>query len=467
MTKAIIIFFILLSNGVLAQSFFFGADMSYVNEMEDCGVSYYENENPEDLYSIFKNHGCNLVRLRLWHTPSWYDNLNSGKRYSDLNDVKIAIARARQYDIDVLLDFHLSDNWADPSSQLVPDAWLSVVNDIDLLKDSLYNYIFNTLDHLNDQGLLPELIQIGNETNKGILLSPQDNANWILDWNRNATLFNYAIKAVNDFEHETGKDIRTVIHLAGPEDAEWLMDDFVSNQVTDFDIIGLSYYWAWHKPTTISETGQIIRTLKTLYPDKEVLIVETGYIWTTEWNDSAANIISETHPDYYPASPENQRDWLIDLTQEVIESGGLGVTYWEPCWVSSTCFTQWGQGSHQEHATFFDFDNNLLAPGGIEWMDYTYDFSTSTESVPDFKQGQVQILSNSVSGDVRIKQDDINPKSINVFVTDTTGKVWLNNSFDSMDVNFNLGDIPLGIYIITVQQGNSILKSKKVRYSRK
>jgi len=197
------------------------------------------------------------------------------------------------------------------------------------------------------------------------------------------------------------------------------------------------------------------------------LIVETGYIWTTEWNDSAANIISETHPDYYPVSPENQRDWLIDLTQEVIESGGLGVTYWEPCWVSSTCFTQWGQGSHQEHATFFDFDNNLLAPGGIEWMDYTYDFSTSTESVPDFKQGQVQILSNSVSGDVRIKQDDINPKSINVFVTDTTGKVWLNNSFDTMDVNFNLGDIPLGIYIITVQQGNRILKSKKVRYSRK
>jgi arabinogalactan endo-1,4-beta-galactosidase len=62
MTKAIIIFFILLSNGVLAQSFFFGADMSYVNEMEDCGVSYYENENPEDPYSIFKNHGCNLIR---------------------------------------------------------------------------------------------------------------------------------------------------------------------------------------------------------------------------------------------------------------------------------------------------------------------------------------------------------------------------------------------------------------------
>jgi len=467
MTKAIFIFLVLFSNAVLAQSFYFGADMSYVNEMEDCGVSYYENQNPGDPYTIFNNHGCNLVRLRLWHTPSWYDDLNSGKRYSDLEDVKIAITRARQNGQKVLLDFHLSDNWADPSSQLVPNAWLPIVDDIDILKDSLYNYMFNTLDRLNEHNLLPEFIQIGNETNKGILLSPEDNAGWTLDWDRNAELFNHAIKAIEDFEQMSGKDIKTVIHLAGPEDAEWLMDGFFSNQVTDFDIIGLSYYWAWHKPTSIRETGEIIRTLKALYPAKEVLIVETGYIWTTEWNDNASNIISETHPDYHPASPENQRDWLVDLTQEIIESGGMGVIYWEPCWVSSSCFTQWGQGSHQEHATFFDFDNNLLLPGGIEWMDHNYDFSTSIETVPEQQTKKIQILSNSVSGDVKIKQEGINPQSINYFVTDTSGKVWIKNTSDSFDVSFKLGDIPVGIYIITVQHGHSILKSKKISYSRK
>ena len=127
---------LLLSNTLLAQNFYFGADMSYVNEMEACGVTYYENQQAKDPYDIFASHGCNLVRLRLWHTPSWYDVLNEGQRYSDLADVKMAIARAKERDLEVLLDFHLSDNWGDPSKQLVPKAWLSVVDDTQLLKDS-------------------------------------------------------------------------------------------------------------------------------------------------------------------------------------------------------------------------------------------------------------------------------------------------------------------------------------------
>ncbi|HEY3385759.1 MAG TPA: glycosyl hydrolase 53 family protein, partial [Saprospiraceae bacterium] len=80
---------------VSSQSFYFGADLSYVNEMEDCGATYTVNEDPQDAYTIFKDHGCNLVRLRLWHTPSWYDQLNDGNRYSDLNDVMISIGRAK------------------------------------------------------------------------------------------------------------------------------------------------------------------------------------------------------------------------------------------------------------------------------------------------------------------------------------------------------------------------------------
>ncbi|MBT8190460.1 MAG: arabinogalactan endo-1,4-beta-galactosidase, partial [Bacteroidia bacterium] len=246
----LILIFALLTCPLFSQDFYFGADMSYVNEMEHCGVKYYENNSQEDPYTIFANHGCNLVRLRLWHTPSWYDELNDGTRFSDLNDVKKAIARAREHNQKVLLDFHLSDNWADPGKQLVPEAWLAVVDDIDILKDSLYNYIFKTLSILNDEDLVPEMIQIGNETNKGILLSPEDNATWTLDWTRNAILFNEAIKAVRDFESIENKEVQVMLHLAGPGNAEWLLDGFIQNGVTDFDIIGLSYYWAWHKPTT-------------------------------------------------------------------------------------------------------------------------------------------------------------------------------------------------------------------------
>jgi len=254
MKKYLLLIFVILNTNIsFTQSFYFGADMSYVNEMQDCGVVYKENQVQKDPYAILENHGGNIVRLRLWHTPSWYNNLNDGNRYSDLTDIKRAIAKAKQNNLEVLLDFHLSDNWADPSKQLVPNAWLSVVDNTEILKDSLYNYIYQTLTDLNNENLLPELIQIGNETNKGILLSPEDNSIWTLDWERNATLFNHAIKAVKDVEVTSGKEIKIMLLIAGPSNAEWLIDGFINQGVTDFDMIGLSYYWAWHQPTTISD----------------------------------------------------------------------------------------------------------------------------------------------------------------------------------------------------------------------
>lgn len=356
-----------------SSAVYLGADLSYVNELEDCGVVYKEEGQPKDPYRIFTDNGCNLVRLRLWHTPSWYDTLNQGKRYSDFDDVRRSIRRAKDAGMPVLLDFHLSDFWADPQRQLAPAAWLPVIDNLPALQDSMYNYVYQTLSRLNAENLLPELVQIGNETNRPILLSPQDNAAGVpIDWNRNAPLFNAGISAVRAVEKDSGKKVKIVLHIAGPAAAPGLMVGFWTHGVQDFDVIGLSYYWAWHKPTAIAQTGGIVRQLKQTYPDKEVMIVETSYIWTTETNDQAGNIINEINPDYAPANPENQRKWLVDLTAEVLRQGGAGVIYWEPAWVSSSCRTPWGQGSHQENATFFDFDNNVLPAGGMGWMTETY-----------------------------------------------------------------------------------------------
>lgn len=355
------------------KNFYFGADLSYVNEMEDCGVTYRENGTAKDPYRIFADNKCNLVRLRLWHTPSWYDTLNAGKRYSDFEDVKKSIQRAKNADMQVLLDFHLSDFWADPSRQWIPKAWEPVADDLPALKDSVYNYVAGTLNRLHAENLLPEMVQIGNETNRGILLKPQVNdAGWVLDWARNGALFNAAISAVRAVENTSGKKIKVALHIAGPADAKWLMEGFWNAGVRDFDVIGMSYYWAWHKPTTITDCGDVIAQLRQQYAGKDVMIFETGYIWTTQANDQAGNIISEVQSGYAPASPENQRKWLIDLTKEVMKRGGIGVVYWEPAWVSSACSTPWGQGSHQEHATFFDFQNNVLPAGGMGWMTHKY-----------------------------------------------------------------------------------------------
>jgi len=350
-------------------TFYVGADLSYTNEMEDCGVVYLENNQPKDPFQMFADNGCNMIRLRLWHTPSWYDTLNTGKRYSDLDDVRRSIRRAKDADMTVLLDFHLSDIWADPQRQLAPAAWLPVVNNLPALQDSVYNYVFQTLIALDSEGLLPEMVQVGNEVNRPIVLSPQDDAAGVpMNWTRNAPLFIAGFKAVRDAAKQTGKSIKSALHIADPSKTPGLLAAFGANGVTDFDVIGMSYYWAWHKPITIAQAGNVIAQLRKQYPGKEVMIFETGYIWTNDSNDNAGNIISETHPDYAPASPDAQYRWLADLTAEVKRQGGSGVLYWEPTWVSSPCRTPWGQGSHQEHATFFDFQNNVLPDGGMRWL---------------------------------------------------------------------------------------------------
>ncbi len=361
------IFIIQFLYSIEAQKFYYGADISYTNEMEDCGTKYKENEKVVDLYDYFSTSGCNLVRVRLWNNPSWYKTLNSGNLYSDINDVIKTIQRAKIAKMDVLLDFHLSDTWADPSHQLVPKAWESVVNNLPILKDSLAQYISRTLNVLDANNAIPDMIQIGNETNKGIMLSAEDDKKFTLNWPRNAALFNTAIKSIRDYSKLKSKPIKIAIHIANPKDADWLAKGFYDNGVRDFDIIGLSYYWAWHKPITIADCGKTIATLKSTYK-KDVMIFETGYIWTTQSNDNASNIISEVHPSYSPASPDAQYRWLHDLSAEVKNNGGIGVCYWEPTWVSTSCRTQWGQGSHQEHAAFFDFKNNALLNGGIKWL---------------------------------------------------------------------------------------------------
>lgn len=436
-----------------SQNFYFGADLSYVNEMDDCGAVYTENGIQKDAYEIFADHNTNLIRLRLWHTPSWYGDLNQGHIYSDFHDVVRSISRAKANNMEVLLDFHLSDSWADPSKQLVPSAWLPVVDHLEILEDSLYNYVYSTLDKLASQELLPDMVQIGNETNRGILLSPTDNQQWTLDWNRNSVLFNSAIDAVRDIESNTNEDIDVLIHLAGPADTEWYVDEFMNNGIIDFDAIGISYYWSWHQPTKIEDTGDVISRIKENYPTKKVIIVETGYIWTTANNDSANNIIDNTDPEYGSPSPENQRDWLIDLTQEVINSGGSGVIYWEPAWVSTGCNTLWGNGSHQENATFFDFDNNLLIPGGIQWSEYPYAGLTKTKEVKN------NLFLISVVGDsLYISNNDSSIYPIKVSISNSKGQEVEELIISEVSI-YDLSQYPSGMYFITASINNDQLQT--------
>ena len=328
--------------------FYYGADLSYVNEMEDCGAVYKDsNENFKDPYKIFAEAGTNLVRIRLWHNPTWTN-------YSNINDVKKSIQRAKSEGMNVLLDFHYSDSWADPSNQEIPAAWLNQINNTELLGDLVYNYTFDTLNELYNSNLLPEIVQIGNEINAMILQNGE--VEWPIDWLRNSTLINKGIKAVRDISNQKNKKIEIMLHIAQPENALWWFGEAFNAGITDFDWIGLSYYPLWSE-YNLNTIDVPLKNLIETYA-KKLMIVETAYPFTLTNADSANNIIGENAliPGY-PASQQGQLDYLNDLKTKISESGGQGIIYWEPAWVSTNCKTLWGQGSHWDNATLFDHNN--------------------------------------------------------------------------------------------------------------
>ncbi|WP_179010056.1 glycoside hydrolase family 53 protein [Winogradskyella forsetii] len=329
-------------------SFYYGADLSYANEMEDCGALYKDLDGTtKDVYQIFKDEGANLVRVRLWHNPDWTN-------YSNFNDVKETIQRAKSKGLKVLLDFHYSDTWADPSKQEIPAAWLSEINNVSTLGELLYNYTYQTLDELSNDNLLPDIVQVGNEIN-GMILQ-QGELVWPIDWQRNSTLINKGIEAVRAIGNAKNEEIEVMLHIAQPENGLWWFEQATANGVTDFDWIGLSYYPIW-SDYDLNEVQTPLSTLINNY-NKKLMIVETAYPFTLENADGANNILGQDAlTGGLSASQQGQLDYLNAL-QEIIENaGGQGLVYWEPAWVSTDCSTLWAQGSHWDNATLFDHDN--------------------------------------------------------------------------------------------------------------
>jgi arabinogalactan endo-1,4-beta-galactosidase len=366
-----------------SQTFYFGNDLSYVNEMEDCGAVYKEKMQPQDPFKIFANHGANLVRVRLWNDPSWWqDSLQQPpgvkSHYSDFADVRKTISRAKSNGMQVMLDLHLSDFWADPSHQVVPQKWLNVAYVDSLLADSVYNYVFSVLSTLDRDTLMPEIVKVGNETNPGMMIHAKLNADYTAgnlisySWARQAKLYNAAFKAIRDVSKNSSIKPKICLHYAGLKNiADWYQN-VINYGITDFDIIGFSYYYSWHG-YSIKALGDVVKNLRSKFSGYQVMAVETGYLWSTDNFDAMANIITTPDPQYLPVCPEKQLEYMVDYTRTVMKSGGCGVIFWEPAWVSTPCRTPWGIGSSQDHVAFFDPVNiNFMENGGGRWAEHQF-----------------------------------------------------------------------------------------------
>ncbi len=354
------------------KQFVMGADLSFVNQIEDYGGVYKVNGQPQEVFSIFKNNGCNNVRVRLWCNPQWVKAIADGKLYSDLADVEKTMRRAKNAGMSVNLDLHYSDDWADPNKQLTPEAWKNLP--LQILKDSVYNYTLAVLNYFKQKNLVPEMIQVGNETNfgmlwpVGIVVDDSDSS-----WKNFGVLLNSGIKAVRDFSKRSKVKPQIILHVAQLQFApEWTEKITTVAGVHDFDILGLSHYYKWSTVHPMKEVGDTIRMLKTKY-HKKVMVVETAFPWTFDGADTYNNLFGDPKELVgYTAGKQEQLDYLTQLTQTIISAGGSGIMYWEPAWITSPMHDRWGSGSSWENAALFDFEGNVLP--GMGFMTSLYKF---------------------------------------------------------------------------------------------
>jgi len=245
-----------------SQCFVTGADLSYVNAVVANGGTYQDvNGNATDPFEIFADEGAKMIRLRLWHTPeNKTDFCGNPISNSNLDDVLVAAQKIKANGMQFKLSIHYSDYFVDPAKQQMPEAWIGL-SEVDLL-DSIYNYTTLVLNKLNNQSTLPDIISVGNETTWGFIDETSSTNGWT--WPHDANKYNSALTAIDEFNLTNSTNIKTAIHVIETS-ALWLVDLFQSNNVTNFDIIGVSYYPFFSPEKSLADIGLIIKVLTETY----------------------------------------------------------------------------------------------------------------------------------------------------------------------------------------------------------
>ncbi|CAG8998820.1 MAG: Arabinogalactan endo-beta-1,4-galactanase [Candidatus Celerinatantimonas neptuna] len=349
-----------------------GADISTLNVVQTHGGIFYNRHNKsENPLKILKDNGFNYVRLRLWNDPKDKAGHPYGGGNNDLaTDIKLAKA-AHQQGLKLLLDFHYSDFWTDPGKQFKPKAWANY--DFNTLKKALHQYTLQSVKAFKKAGVTPDMIQIGNEINGGILWPT--GKSWGQgggEFDRLAALLKSGISGAK----QAAPHAKIMLHLAKGADEnmfKWWFGEITKRHVP-FDIIGVSFYPYWDG--SIQALQANLNKVSEKY-HKDVIVVETQYGYTTKNCDNAENNFGkkEAAKSGYPASVQGQADYLHDLIQSIVnikDHRGKGLFYWEPLWLpvhGATWATQsgmkyihdkWKEGNSRENQDLFNCNGHVL-----------------------------------------------------------------------------------------------------------
>ncbi|MFT3681436.1 MAG: glycosyl hydrolase 53 family protein [Ferruginibacter sp.] len=275
-----------------------GADIGWLSQMEAEGKKFYDNNgNEKDCIELLKSKGINSIRLRVWVNPT--------NGWCGAEDVVKQAVRAKNKGMRIMIDFHYSDWWADPGKQNKPAAWtdLSFTN----LTIVLAAHTKEVLQQLATAGVTPEWVQVGNETNDGMLWE-DGRASKHMDQ------FAALVKAGYNAVKEVNSKIKVLVHISNGWDNNlfrWIFDGLKTNGAS-CDVIAMSLYpstsdWQQKNNQCLANMNDMIARY-----GKEVMISEVGMPWD---------------------SPDISKQFLQDIinkTRSIPGNKGLGVFYWEP-----------------------------------------------------------------------------------------------------------------------------------------
>lgn len=327
-----------------------GVDASFVPQIEAVGGVLRDRDGAAiDPVAFYAAQGVNTVRLRVWNNPA----------DGDCNVARtLALAqRVHAAGMDLLIDFHYSDGWADPGQQTKPTAWsgLSTAG----LAAAVETFTRETVAALAAQGTPAKYVQIGNEITDGMLWENGRVSAWSDgNWSNLAALVNAGVRGARQGGGTEGP--RVILHI--DRGGDWTSTreffDRAAGFGIDYDIIGLSYYPWWHGGLDALRTTVENAAARFARP---VVVVETAYPWTLAWADQQHNFVGNAGQllPGYPATPTGQGEYIgavRALMRSVTDGWGAGFVYWAPDYGAFA-----GLASPWENLAMFDFSGRAHA----------------------------------------------------------------------------------------------------------